>query len=413
MKIKKIVAKTEKEAVEKVKQTCGPNALILNIAKKQEKGSFWFIKKTMIVVTVAYDLENEIKKGQQKTDIDQQKTDIDQEKNDQPENIEDKSNNSNKLLNDSSENKKNKDYNEETVAQQNRIQSLEKMLADMSERLMSSGFTLNNTRIFENSIMQIFYEALVKQGVLDYIAKEILDQVMETVGDEKTLDISFVSACVYSKILEVIKKPTPIVSQENALFIFFVGPTGVGKTTTIAKLASRIVIEQNIKIGLITADTYRIAAVEQLKVYAEILNLDINVIYEKQDFITSAQNMSLTKDIVFVDTAGRSHKNKENLLDLKELINVPEISEKYLVLSMTTKYEDLINIIGTYSDIGKFKLILTKFDETTHYGSIFNLCFNLGLEVVYITTGQNVPDDIELLKPERIAKALLGLETGL
>ena len=296
---------------------------------------------------------------------------------------------------------------------QERIAYLEKTLGDMQTKLSASQFETNSGRLFDNTVLQIFYDALVGQGVLEHAAKKILTNIEHNVADNKSLDISYVAASVYTEILKVIKKPNPIAGGADALFVFFAGPTGVGKTTTIAKLASRLVLEQNVGVGLMTADTYRIAAVEQLKTYAEILNLDIRVIYERNDFVQSAKEFGETKDVVFVDTAGRSHKNKENLLDLKDLINVPVVSEKYLVLSMTTKYEDLVNIINTYKDIGKFKLILTKFDETTHYGSIFNLCHEMGLEVVYITTGQNVPDDIELLKPEKIAKALLGLDTGL
>lgn len=298
-------------------------------------------------------------------------------------------------------------------ASKERISYLEKMLGDMQNRLMASHFEANSSRVFDNTVIQIFYEALTSQGVLDYAAKDILTNIQNSVTDDKTLDISYVAASVYTEILQTIKKPTPIVGGSSAIFVFFAGPTGVGKTTTIAKLAGRLVLEQNVSVGLMTADTYRIAAVDQLKTYADILGLDVRVIYEKKDFVANVTEFGETKDVVFVDTAGRSHKNVENLFDLKDLINVPVVSEKYLVLSMTTKYEDLVSIIHTYNDIGDFKLILTKFDETTHYGSIFNLCYTMGLEVVYITTGQNVPDDIELLKPEKIAKALLGLDTGL
>lgn len=513
MNIKKVVGRTEKEAVNKVKQLYGANALILNIQKKQSKGLLGFFVKSAFIVTAAfnpddtksitddslellgdldkYDIEkfeenlpsNQAKKLEKieskkieskKIEIEQIETEkiklensslskvtlSDDEKN--KEAVMQAAANSlaikaleqmsepatpTKITHDLSKNKSEKNKNQlklrpvpteghilkayssnmENAPQgsissvdvdtqkesKERIAYLEKTLGDMQRKLMASEFETSTSRLFDNTVLQIFYEALVGQGVMEDAANDILTSIHNSVINDKTIDISYVAASVYTEILKTIKKPNPIVGGADAVFIFFAGPTGVGKTTTIAKIAGRLVLEQNIKVGLMTADTYRIAAVEQLKTYADILGLDVRVIYEKNDFIINAKEFGETKDVVFVDTAGRSHKNKENLLDLKDLINIPVVSEKYLVLSMTTKYEDLVNIINTYKDIGNFKLILTKFDETMHYGSIFNLCYTMGLEVVYITTGQNVPDDIELLKPEKIAKALLGLDTGL
>ena len=428
MKIKKVVAKTEREAVEKIKETCGEDALILNVQTKQSNGVWGIFKKQMVVVTAAYEEKEPLEVIVPFSDKAASETPdfvvppfLGKEPTAKPTETAPSATPQAQVAPQAQppEQKQEPTHamtNKDAQIQKGRIEYLEKTLSAMSRKLTASQFTENTSRVFDNHVLQVFYEALVAQGVLDYAAKDILTQVAEATANEAsadTLDIGHVSAQVYAKIIGIINKPRPIVGGEKALFVFFVGPTGVGKTTTIAKLASRLVLEQNIRVGLITADTYRIAAVEQLKVYAEILNLEIDVIYEKQDFITSTQKMEVSKDVVFVDTAGRSHKNKKNLLDLKELVSADIESEKYLVLSMTTKYEDLLNIINTYNDIGEFKLILTKFDETMHYGSVFNLCYNLGLEIVYITTGQSVPEDIELLQPEKIAKALLGLETGL
>lgn len=421
MKIKKVLANTEKEAIEKIKRVYGENSLILSIQRKQPNGLFGFLKKPQVLVTVAYDipqvpkLEPIEQKVEEKEEVptenvaESEKEDL---KEDRPE--EKVPSKEIKLAFTKEEvEQQNKERDEELKAGKDRIKNLESMLDSMAKKLMASQYLINNHRMFDNSILQTFYDALVAQGVLEHAAQDILSELAERIGDEEGVDISHVAVMVYQKIIEILGKTEPITMDEGTLFVYFVGPTGVGKTTTIAKLASRLVLEQKINVGFITADTYRIAAVEQLKVYAEILNLDIDVVYETDDFIRSTSEMKKTKEIVFVDTAGRSHKGEGKLLDLKELIDVPLSNEKFLVLSMTTKYEDLVNIINTYSDIGKFKLILTKFDETTKYGNIFNLCYEKGLEVVYITTGQNVPDDIEIIKPEKIAKALLGLDVGL
>lgn len=487
MNVKKVVGKTEEEAVDKIKSLYGDKALILNIQKKQSGGIMGLFSKPVVVVTAAFNEADKVQDTGSMTEDsldklfgDLDKYDIDKFEASLPSNLgskqapmavppqpalDDEEKQREAVMQAAADSLAKKALEEiskaeaeslvsptlkpepvvtqvsnqakidkpnlqtppqdaptvpdestspDTTSQsQERIAYLEKTLGDMQSRLSASQFETNRSRVFDNTVLQLFYEALVTQGVLETVARQILTHIEATAVDDKSLDMSYVAASVYTEILKVIKKPNPIAGGDKALFVFFAGPTGVGKTTTIAKLASRLVLEQNISVGLMTADTYRIAAVEQLKTYAEILNLELRVIYERNDFVHYGEAFSHSKDVVFVDTAGRSHKNKANLLDLKDLINVPQTCEKYLVLSMTTKYEDLVNIIKTYADIGTFKLILTKFDETTHYGSIFNLCHEMGLEVVYITTGQNVPDDIELLKPEKIAKALLGLDTGL
>lgn len=415
MKIKKVLANTEKEAIDRVKRLYGENSLILSIQRKQPSGLLGFLKKPQILVTVAYDIPQVAKLEQPvKEPAPQAEEKLSPSLSPAEEPVKDEAEEEIKLAFTKEEiEQQNKARDEAIKAGNDRIKNLEQMLENMSKKLMASQYATGHDRVFENSILQTFYDALVSQGVLEHVAFDILSSLGQSIGDEAGIDISHVAGLVYKKIVEILGIPEPITMDEGTLFIYFVGPTGVGKTTTIAKLASRLVLEQKIAVGFITADTYRIAAVEQLKVYAEILNSDIHVVYEQADFVKSSDEMKQSKEIVFVDTAGRSHKGEGRLLDLKELIDVPLSHEKFLVLSMTTKYEDLVNIVNTYSDIGKFKLILTKFDETMQYGSVLNLCYEKGLEVVYITTGQNVPDDIEIIKPERIAKALLGLNVGL
>ncbi|MCL1924928.1 MAG: flagellar biosynthesis protein FlhF [Defluviitaleaceae bacterium] len=259
---------------------------------------------------------------------------------------------------------------------------------------------------FINPVIQTFYEELIFNGVLPEIAKMLLSDL------EEETEISKIGAFVYNKIIDILKMPTPIKnSSYDTKFIFFFGPTGVGKTTTIAKIASKLVLEENENVAMIAADTYRIGATEQLKIYANILSTSIDIIYEPKEFSASAikfQNEG--KSIVLVDTAGRSHKKSENLTELVELLDTPFINEKFLVLSSATKYEDLEDIILQFSKLGRFRIILTKFDETLSYGNVLNLCVKFGIEIVYITTGQNVPYDIEILSPQKIAKALLGIE---
>jgi len=204
-----------------------------------------------------------------------------------------------------------------------------------------------------------------------------------------------------------------LTDTDGCLVNFFMGPTGVGKTTTIAKLTSDFILNYNLRLGLITADTYRIAAVEQLKTYAEILSVEVGVVYSTKDFIECIGRLTAKYDMILVDTAGRSHKNSENLTELSELLAACPAAEKHLVLSLTTKCDDLLQIIEAYSDIADFDIIFTKLDETQELGSILNICHLTQKRISYVTNGQNVPDDISIVEPEKIARALLGLDQNI
>lgn len=183
----------------------------------------------------------------------------------------------------------------------------------------------------------------------------------------------------------------------------------MGKTTTIAKLSSKLLLEEKKKIVIFTSDTYRIAAVEQIKTYANILSIPVEVVYEKKDLDTLLSKYK-DYDYLLMDTAGRSHKNKEQVDDLKNLFDAfSEYSMMtYLVLSATTKYKDLKKITALYEDITDYNLIFTKLDETDAIGNILNIKLDTGRPLSYVSYGQNVPDDIEVMNPQIIAKQVLG-----
>ena len=227
---------------------------------------------------------------------------------------------------------------------------------------------------------------------------------------KKDAPVDQVLSSVYQKIILKLGRPMTIEAQEGKRkFIFFIGSTGVGKTTTIAKIASNLKMKQKLKVALVTADTYRIAAVEQLRTYANILDLPLDIIYSEEELQDVIEKFS-DYDIVLVDTAGRSHKNREQRDDLERLIcKIPEEErEVYLVLSATTKYRDLIRITEVYSEITNYRLIFTKLDETGSIGNIFNIRMLTGAPLSYAAFGQNVPDDIEQINPQSIAKQILG-----
>lgn len=192
--------------------------------------------------------------------------------------------------------------------------------------------------------------------------------------------------------------------------VVLVGPTGVGKTTTIAKLAGRLALIEKKKVGLITIDTYRIGAIEQLKTYAEIMNIPFKVVItikEMEDAIESMKDC----DVILIDTTGRSSKNTMQISELRAFVQKAEPDYINMVISATTKNKDIKSILEGYSELEYESIIITKLDETTVYGSIYNISRNANKPVSFITIGQNVPDDIKVSTKEELTRFILGEET--
>lgn len=177
-------------------------------------------------------------------------------------------------------------------------------------------------------------------------------------------------------------------------YINVLGPTGVGKTTTIAKMAARSVLEKKKKIGFITTDTYRIAAIEQLKTYAALLQAPVEIVYNAEDYAAAIKKLDHL-DLIFIDTAGRNYKEAKYVEDLKALIQFDEQVESFLVLAMTAKQKDLEAIIEQFTNLQIDKFIFTKLDETNSIGTMFNLMIKYNKGLAYYTNGQEVPEDIE------------------
>lgn len=189
--------------------------------------------------------------------------------------------------------------------------------------------------------------------------------------------------------------------------VYVAGPTYVGKTTTIAKLAAEQMFKKQRKVGFITSDTYRISAVEQLRTYASILNVPLEVVQSPGDTQRAISRLE-NCDLIFMDTAGRNYRNELLVSELQSLLAPVENSETFLVMSMTSKSADMVQITEHFSKYGLDKVIFTKMDETGSCGPLFNLLHRFPLKLAYVANGQNVPDD--LLKPDAdsLSKQLLG-----
>lgn len=196
------------------------------------------------------------------------------------------------------------------------------------------------------------------------------------------------------------------IPEKGRKVVAFFGPTGVGKTTTIAKLAAKFAIQEGYQVALVTADTYRISAVEQLKTYSDIMGIPIHVVYAA-DELKAVLDSNQEKQLILIDTAGRSPHNNDQLDELKNLLQIDNAIEKYLVLSATTKYKDALDIVKKFSVCVPHKVIFTKIDETRNIGTVVNLLYQSPMSLSYVTNGQNVPDDIELVDPNKLTKLIL------
>lgn len=261
----------------------------------------------------------------------------------------------------------------------------------------------------EMKFLKMVYGTLLNNEVDERYVNEIMDDVEKIAHRGNGVDL--ILSNIYQKMILKFGTPRTIeLNGKKPRVIFFIGPTGVGKTTTIAKIASKLKVDCGKKVAFLTADTYRIAAAEQLRTYANILDTPLTILYTPED-LNAAVDRVKAYDIVLCDTAGFSHRNDAQRDDTRRLIEAlsPEISrEVYLVLSATTKYKDLLEIADIYHEVSDYKLIFTKLDETTTYGNLLNIKLYSGADISYITNGQNVPDDMEVFSSQRIVKQLLG-----
>ena len=203
----------------------------------------------------------------------------------------------------------------------------------------------------------------------------------------------------------VANKGIEIARGATQKIVAVVGPTGVGKTTTLAKLGAGLKFNLNLEVGFLTLDTYRIAAPEQLKKYGEIIDVPVEVVFNPET-LSDAIKAFADKDVILIDTAGRNSKNRADMVDLVRFLDCGVPVETYLVLSANTKYSDLVDILDNFKDLTPTNLILTKLDETSSFGSMISLLSRCKKGVSYVTTGQNVPEDIMPASPAKLARLL-------
>ena len=415
MIVKKYKADTETAAILAAKEDLGPEAVVLNVKTMKQRGFARFFKHDYVEITAAL----EEKEFEQKVSSRRPAVNAAATKEIKP--AADKMPGIDYRVDDSRYTETGKNTIEEKLDSlhdmlQSHMTGLDKAPGNAGEKDVEQKETSDNTAKPQNNNfkpLKLIYNKLMENEMDEKYANAIINDINASLKKESNIDS--ILAAVYQKIILKLGEPDGIETDERKRIIFFIGPTGVGKTTTIAKLASDFKLNKGKSVAMVTADTYRIAAVEQLNTYAGILDVPVSVAYSPSE-ICGCLNEFSGYDVIFVDTAGRSHKNEEQKDELIELINNVKNGgydadiETFLVLSVTTKYKDLINIADTYKEIEDYRLLFTKLDETVTLGNIINLKCYTGAPLSYTTSGQNVPDDIETIDVQKLAKNLLGGE---
>ena len=417
MIIKKFKAETEKDAILLAKEELGGDAVVMNIKTTTPKGFFKFLRKPYVEVTAAIDenIENKTKTEPvaEKQPVKPALKPVPPVANEVSA-IEKKLNDLQGLLEKQLNDSKIKEIRDGSKAAEAVVKPSE-IIGDFSDSLEADAHAeasqadknQDKKESKLNACMQLIYKQLLSNEVDEKYVNEITGEIENSIKKDAQLDR--ILGAVYQKLVLKLGQPSLIEAAPGKTKYVFFGPTGVGKTTTIAKIASSFKIKEKRNIGLLTADTYRIAAVEQLRTYANILGIPLSVVYSASEIQEARKDLD-RYEIVLVDTAGRSDKNVEQIDELKRLISaVPEEDrEVYLVLSATTKYGDLMRIAETYKEVADYKLIFTKVDETGTIGNIYNILMQTGASLSYVTFGQNVPDDISAADTQAIAKQLLS-----
>lgn len=263
-------------------------------------------------------------------------------------------------------------------------------------------------RVGESVNISILRTTLLHQELNEEWINTLCEMLQELeVKEQRELQLEEIWSLAKNQFLEWLLPFSKATIENTTKVIQFVGPTGVGKTTTIAKLAANYTIESNKKVGFITADTYRIAAVDQLKTYANILNLPFEVVFSPAD-LPKAYKQLENCEMIIMDTAGRNFKSDLFVSEVNSLIANTQFSEGVLVVSLTSRTRDMAIVAEKFSKYGVRKVVFTKLDEANAFGSIFNMIMQFGLQPIYITSGQNVPDDIEKFTIEKYVHLLLG-----
>ena len=362
MKIKTYVVKDMFEAMLQIKHDLGDDALIISKREIKQSGLFGFMKPRLLEITAAMEEKKETKKP-----------------------------------------RKTKKTEEQEAAEQNAL-----LLRQEIEEIKKVVISLVESQKAVATTQPVKYSDIDAYDMLSEmdLSKAVMDDFQIYIQERNIQMGEVTKAVIFEFLMNRFNAKASITSPKSKI-LCFIGPTGVGKTTTIAKIASIESLSKQQSVGLVTIDTYRIGAVEQLKIYANILDIPLEVVSSVEEMDEALERLS-DCDRILVDTSGMSYKNVDQIEELKSFMDCIPEKEVSLVVSMTAKNTDFVHIVDSYEYVGFSNVILTKFDETQSFGNLINTFYLTPMPVSYIGMGQVVPDDIEEASMESLFKYIWG-----
>lgn len=384
MRVKRYTAETLKQAVEIMKRELGDEAIILSsrvVELKDGKGKIF-----EITAGVEDEFEKIAIEKLKRSEEEKKRTQIQKEEE--------------------------KDYSEELKALHEKIYKAKKKnelksFQEGEQKIQTDANKkneINKTAISKSTVdLKEIEELLLQREIQKRYVDEILDQLKkyESFLNNHNVDayaISIIQAMIPTAAFEISTKNLPNI-------VAIIGPTGIGKTTCIAKLAVISKILKKLNVGIISIDTYRLGALDQMKTFAEIADIDFEAAYEPQDMLEIMSRFR-KKDLIFIDTVGRSQNNKKHLLEIKSFLDQVKITETWLALSSSASQKTLFDAAEKFKVIGYNGLVFTKLDEAVAFGNILNISASFGIPIKYLTNGQVIPDDIIAANPEFIANLI-------
>jgi len=358
MNVKRYIAKNAEEAIEKIRNDQGNESMILNSRPIRKKGIRGFFAQPMVEFVVASAGDDVVA-------------------------------NSSTIKDDVAE------------VMDSKMKGLETQLGEMTKAIETFSFNVNNQGVDDDELGK-FYDVLMRNDVKQELALKLYSRAKKL----------FISGITYKdSIVQVLGDclgiPDGLVLNETGqTVVVLIGPTGVGKTTSLAKLAAIYSLQKNLKAAFITADVYRIGAVEQLKTYADIMGIPMEVIPNVSE-VSAAMQKHADAEIIFIDTPGKSPTDDQHSADMQTLIELSNANNVFLTVSATSNVESLKKIFKTYENIEDYKLIVTKTDEASAESILLNISNISDAPISYLAFGQNVPNDIEPMNPEKLIQIVL------
>ena len=382
MLVKRYHANDMQQAMDTVIKELGSDAVILNSRKVRKKGLKNLFRKPVLEVMVAYDpaqvpAVKKLNSMHEANTADKGHKDKEKEKPAEP------------------------ISNEQLERLDKRIDSIDAMLSDFIDKF--SFVKRDITYDYPDEIQELL-QKMIENQVREELAHSLAKEAELMLRKQPDTNASEV---IEHLILEQLGRPEPILHKKfTQKVILVLGATGVGKTTTIVKLAADFSVKQKKKVGIINTDTFRIGAQEQLQTYADIMGIPLQVVYRADELTEAMENMS-DRDIIFVDTAGKRPGDEQHREDILDIVRILQPEDILLCLAATTGFAAIKEMIDTYGFVDEYRLLITKLDETKYRGVILNISWYTHKPLAYVTTGQNVPDDIEIVDVETIAKQII------